>query len=252
VVKLPVKGPSPLRQVPLALAGLAVVLWLLAGRLKRTTAPATTRSSAAPKAPLAGEPRIEIVRSTRDVRAGWSGRVVDAHDGTPVRGARVRIERPGFDRAHVVASAHANDQGRFELRPAADAASTAGDELVVEGVLHTEIRQPVPPCGEIEVSLVLRKRRLIERLVTWAKKRGRPFDSSPEPTPGHVRRAAGADFGTARWADAVERAAYGGGEVDARVEAEVERLAPDPTAAAAPPGLTVRDMPPGSPDGEAH
>jgi len=139
----------------------------------------------------------------------------------------------------VIASAHANDMGRFELR-----AASVGefDELVVEGLLHAELRQPVPPCGELDISLVLRKRKLIDRLVTWAKKRGRPFDAAPEPTPGHVRRAAGADFGTARWADAVEKAAYGGDDVDARVEAEVDRLAPDPKA---PPGMTVKDIPPG-------
>jgi hypothetical protein len=245
IVRVPVKGRSPLRQAPLAIAGLVVVAWLLAGRVKRTTAAPENTAEMPKPAAAPGEARVEIVRSTRDPRAGWSGRVVDAHDGTPVRNARVRIERPGFERAQVVASVHANGMGRFELRMPAGVGVEGFDELVIEGALHAELHQPVPPCGEIEAALVLRKRKLLERLVAWARKQGRPFDSQPEPTPGHVRRAAGADFGTARWADAVERAAYGGADVDARVEAEVGRLAPDPRAAATP-GLTVRDIAPGT------
>jgi hypothetical protein len=60
-----------------------------------------------------------------------------------------------------------------------------------------------------------------------------PFDARPEATPGHVRRAAGAEFAVARWADAVERAAYGGQSVDAAAQAEIDRLAPaDPDAKA--------------------
>jgi len=63
--------------------------------------------------------------------------------------------------------------------------------------------------------------------VKWARRRGPPFDARPEPTPGHVRRAAGAELATARWADAVERAVFGPGEIDARTEHEIDRLAPE-------------------------
>jgi hypothetical protein len=48
-----------------------------------------------------------------------------------------------------------------------------------------------------------------------------------------VRKSAGKDFALARWADAVERAAYGGGSVDADLEADVDRIAP-PAIPAAP------------------
>jgi hypothetical protein len=41
-----------------------------------------------------------------------------------------------------------------------------------------------------------------------------------------VRRAAADDFQTARWADAIEKAVFGGGEVDARTEGEIDRMAP--------------------------
>jgi hypothetical protein len=84
----------------------------------------------------------------------------------------------------------------------------------------------LPEAGELDVALVLRKRALLDRLVAWARRRGLPFDARPEPTPGHVRRAAAGEFTVARWADAVERAAFGGQVVDAHAEKEVERLAP--------------------------
>ena len=239
IVRVRVKGPSPWKQAPLFVAGLAVVVWLVVGRIKPKAK--TAKSTIGPKPAIHGEARVEVLRPTRDSRAGWSGRVIDAHDAVPIRGARVRIERPGFERAAVIGSAFANEQGRFELRAEA---GDGFDELVIDGPLHAELRQPLPPCGELQVALVLRKRRLLERMVAWAKRRGRPYDSSPEATPGHVRRAAGNDFAMAKWADAIEKAAYGGGDVDARLEAEVDRLAPVGVPSPGDPGLTVRDVPP--------
>ena len=47
-------------------------------------------------------------------------------------------------------------------------------------------------------ALVLRKRALLDRLVEWARRRGLPYDARPEPTPGHVRRAAAGEFTVAR------------------------------------------------------
>jgi hypothetical protein len=160
--------------------------------------------------------------------AGWSGRVVDAHEGYGVPGARISIERRGFERVETVAQALTDDSGRFAV-PAVDI--RPGDELAAEGPLHFVLRQAVPPAGELQVVLILRKRALLERLVRWARRRGQPFDVRPEPTPGHVRRAAGSEFAVARWADAVERAAYGGSAVDRDVQAEVDRLAPPDAAA---------------------
>ena len=250
VLRLPVKGPSPWRQAPLVLAGLVVVGWLASGRLKRKAPPPVATPQ---KPPVSrGEAKIDVVRQAKSSKLGWTGRVSDAHDGTPVRQARITIQRPGFERAEVIADAYANDHGRFELR----ADTRPGDELSIEAPFHAGLKQPMPPCGELEISIVLRKRKLLDRLVAWARLRGRPFDARPEPTPGHVRRAAGEDLATARWADAVERAAYGGGQVDARTEAEVDRLAPAAPksveaakeGAAAPPpppmtGATVKDLP---------
>ena len=79
---------------------------------------------------------------------------------------------------------------------------------------------------ELRIALVTRKRKLLERLVAWARRMGSPYDARPEPTPGHVRRAA-KDGQVAGWAAAVEQAAFGGGDVDERVELEVSALAPE-------------------------
>jgi hypothetical protein len=110
-----------------------------------------------------------------------------------------------------------------------------GDELAIEAPLHVSLRKPLPQAGELDAQLVLRKRALLARLVVWARQRGKPFDARPEPTPGHVRHAAGEDFRVARWADAVERAAFAGEEIDALKESEIDKLAPPAAPAVAPP-----------------
>jgi hypothetical protein len=229
-VRVPVAEPSAWRQVPLALAGLAVVAWLVLGRSSRRAKPAPAVARERPQ-PL-GEPGVEIVAASHDPRVGWKGRVLDAHDRTPVSGAQIVLRRPGFDQTHVLASVVADDRGQFEL---AHESVRPDDELVVEGPFHASLRQPAPPNGEIVIALVLRKRKLLERLVAWARLRGNPFDVKPEATPGHVRKAAGDDFRAARWADEVERAAYGGGDVDARMESEIDRLEPPPLRGAREP-----------------
>jgi hypothetical protein len=234
-VRLPVRGPSPWRQIPLVLAGLAVIAWFVLARTARSRELPAAAPPAHPQSK--GEAKVDVVRVARDPRTGWSGRVVDAHEGGPVANARVAIERPAFGQIEVVASVVANEDGTFELHPPR-VESHAGDELVIDAPLHASLRQPVPPSGELDVALVLRKRAVVARLVAWTRQRGRPFDTKPEATPGHVRRHAGKDFNLARWADAVERAAFAGGTVDALTEREIDQLAPQ----AGPPSL-----PPSSP-----
>jgi hypothetical protein len=223
----PIRPPSPWSRIALATAGLLVVAWLWAGRLaevSRTREP--SRLSRAPSPVEDGIVPIEVVRADSSWGRKWTGRVFDAHEDTAVDAARLIIERPGFHNASVVAETASDARGAFVL-VAAD--MLPGDRLVVEGRLHAAVSMPVPPCGELKVTLIARRRALLDRLVTWARGRGRPFDAKPEPTPGHVRRAAGADErGEARikeWAEAVERAAYGGEAVGAETEAEVDRLA---------------------------
>ncbi|MGD0528844.1 MAG: hypothetical protein ABSE49_27145, partial [Polyangiaceae bacterium] len=148
--------------------------------------------------------------------------------------ATVTLERPGFRGVEVLARATADDAGVFVLPPVE---AHPGDLLVAEGRVHSALRRPLPPAGELDVALVLRKRAVLNQLVAWARRRGRPFDGKPEPTPGHVRRAAAAEVGVARWAEAVERAAYGEGLIDEAAQREVDRLAPrDPSEVIPAPG----------------
>jgi hypothetical protein len=151
----------------------------------------------------------------------------------------VWIERGTFEGRTTLASAAANERGEFTLPPVD---GLVGDEQIsVEAPLHARLVQKLPPSGELAIALVLRKRALLSRLVAWAKRAGGAFDGKPEPTPGHVRRAAGDDFQTARWADAVERAVFGGGELDARAEGEIDRMEPPAPNQAKPEDLVLRE-----------
>jgi len=224
-VTLPVRPPSPWKKLPLALAALAAVAWLVLARLPPRVKDASSGKAAqGARPPAAG---VELVEAGPAAR-GWSGRVHDVHDRTAVAGARVAVERRGFERVACVVETVAGDDGGFVLPPVD---VHPGDELVAEGPLHAPLRRPLPHAGVLDVALLLRRRALLDRLVAWARARGKPFDARPEATPGHVRRAAGKELPVVRWAEAVEQAAYGGGRVDAAVQGEIDRMAPGDGAA---------------------
>ncbi len=225
----PVRPPGPWGTVALVVAGVGVLAWLSIARFPLR--PGTGEEESAPRRAGESGPGVELVRP--GVAGRWAGKIIDAHEGIPLVGARVAIERAGFENVQVVRQTSSDASGSFLL---ASTETRPGDELVAEGPLHDKVRQPLPPPGEVEVALVQRRRILIDRLVAWARRRGKPFDARPEPTPAHVRRAAGRlEFdvdqraraeGIEQWATAVERAAYGGAPVDAQEQAKVDDLAP--------------------------
>jgi hypothetical protein len=220
------RPPGAWDKVLLVLAGLGVAGWLGVGRLPRRPGRERARDRARTGESVAS---IEVLTPGVEGAARWTGRVVDGHEGTGVAGARVALERPGFERADVVADAISGADGAFVL---SSGSVQAGDRLVAEGPLHSMVQVPAPAFGDIRVTLISRRRALLDRLVAWARRRGRPFDARPEPTPGHVQRVARSGDAAKAWAEAVERAAYSGAPVDARSEAEVDRLAPgDPSPA---------------------
>lgn len=227
VVRVPVKGPSLLTKLPILVAGLAVLAFFLVGRASgRQAKPAPEPDDGDSPIRVKAEPRLEVVRSAARGELGWKGRVTDAHEGTPIANARVWVERGSFDGRTVLLDTTTDPRGRFVL---SGIERVVGDEeMAIEAPLHARLTQKLPPPGELSIALVLRKRAALARLVAWAKRAGGPFDVKPEATPGHVRKAAGPDFRTARWADAVERAVFSGGEVDARAEQELDRLEPEP------------------------
>ncbi len=220
-IPIEVRSPSPLRQAPLLLGALAIGVWILVGRAARkrkTMAPPTE-----PQSYAEGSPRIEVVAPSARGARRWAGRVVDAHDGTPVEAVRVAIERASFQAKETLASTFTGKDGAFVLE---EIPAVSGAILSAEGPLHSIFERPLPDPCILEIALVSRKRRLLDRLVDWARRRGPPFDTRPEPTPLQVRKAAGADDRTAKWAQAVEQAAFDDVDVDARAEREVDDLEP--------------------------
>lgn len=205
-----------------ALAGLAAAGWVVAARWRHRGASAETPVEAPARA--AARAGVTVVRASAS-DPDLKGRVVDAHEGGPVAGARVRLLRAGFEGTDVVSQVTCDTDGNFRLSLVG---ALPGDELVVESAAYCTLQSLVGLRGEIEIALVLRRRQLVDDLVRWARRRGGRFDARPEPTPGHVRRAAGDEERVETWANALEQAAYGSGVVDEEVEIRVNRLAPLP------------------------
>lgn len=226
-IKIPIRGPSLWSKAPILVAGIAVLAFFLVGRV---SGPKIKPEPAPPKPDLLPEakPKLEVVKAAARGQEGWTGRVVDAHEAIPVHNARVWVERGTFEGRVLLASAQTDREGRFELP---GIGPMQGDETIhTEARLHARLTQALPPAGEINIALLQRRRALLASLVAWAKRKGPPFDVRPEPTPGHVRRAASLDRRdpeTAQWAAAMEDAVFGPGEVDARKENEVAKLNPN-------------------------
>jgi hypothetical protein len=228
-VVLPGQDPSTSArgEILVALAGFLVAGWVVAARLPRKDLALPAFAATGPQVPPGAG--LRVLREDATSRA-ILGRVVDAHGGDPVALANVRLERPGFDGTEVIAQATSDPDGRFALP---GLGGRPGDEVVVDSRQYCTLRSPIAVHGEIEIALVRRRRKLLDDLVAWARRRGGRFDARPEPTPAHVRRAADREPQVADWADALERAVYGSAVVDEQLESEVTRLAP-PTTGASP------------------
>lgn len=224
---VPVRGPSPWTRFLTVLAGAAALAWFVGARPPgrwRLAPRARAWSTARPGAWSIAAGRAGVRVETERTNEGWRGRVVDAHDGAPVGGARIRIERPTFGGCDLVAHTDCDAGGRFVLSATA---ALPGDRFVAEGNLHTPLRQAVPPAGEVTIALVLRRRAILDRLISWARRHPGPIGGRPEPTPSEIGHFARSQPTIARWASEVERAAFGAAPVDAHRQAEVDRHAAD-------------------------
>lgn len=216
-----IAGPGVLRQILLAAAVIGAAVWVASG-WRRAPRPRLLPGVEATPAPP-GRAGVQVVSSPPDL-AGWRGTVVDAHDGSPIAGAKLAIVAPAFAGDGTVARAASDDHGAFTL----EGAHRNDARLVVTSPDHTTHEQALPPPSVLRVALVTRRRAVLERLVRWARQRGAPFDGTPEPTPGHVRRAA-ARASAAEvevWAGRVEQAAYGPDGVDEELEREIRSAEP--------------------------
>jgi hypothetical protein len=225
-VTVPIRPVNPWGGAPWLVGAAGIAYWVI--RAWRRPARAA-RARPVADSPASG--RAEALLLERDAAgSGWRGHVIDAHDGTPVEGARVTLVVPVFDGEGVAATFTTAADGAFAIAHVA-AAKQEGARLVAAARHHTTLAQPVPPDGMLAVCLVSRRRALLDRLVGWARRAGRPWvrRRGGEPTPLDVADAA-RHFNQAdvtAWASAVEEAAYGAVPPDERKEDEI--VAREPT-----------------------
>ena len=201
LVTVPIAPPSPWRRVVWIAAVAVLGSWLLLGwqrprRIERAAATLARRQSA--RAP------VDVVE-VGDARSGWRGRVLDAHDGTPIADAVVLVRLPAFDASGVLRTARSDAQGAFVL----DGAESAGPgaALEVRAPFHTALAAPMPPPGTLVLSLTSRRRTLLARFVDWVVRDG-GWERRGEATPGELARRS--DRGeVVTWASAVDEAAFG-------------------------------------------
>jgi len=208
---------SPLRRLPWALVLVALAAWLGFSwwRPRRAVRVAPRRETPAHRAPV---PAV-VWQPAEDKASGWSGRVIDAHDESPLAGARI-----DFTFAGGTSSATTGPGGQFHLdSPAGEREGT----LSVSAPWHARLERALPPPGKLGIALVTRRRALLARLVELAAGL-RPRREGGEPTPDEVARQAAGDVRgeVAVWARAVEGAVYGPEPVDAEREAAVSALEP--------------------------
>jgi hypothetical protein len=127
----------------------------------------------------------------------------------------------------MAAQAFTNEEGEFRLPDVSTPAE--GTRVEVRSEWYTTLVRPLPPPGELLIQLLLRRRALLDRLINWAERVGRPWwTGRQEPTPAELaaigRRSEAENV--AHWAEAVEHAAYGPGPVDEAEEQRVQRLEP--------------------------
>jgi hypothetical protein len=213
-------GPSYARYVfwiaAAALAALAVVLsWRRPPRARplSNTLPPKVRA------------RVEVLE-TFAAGGGYAGHVRDAHEGTAISPAVVSFLGPGPERPVLLQLRTASD-GSFRVETAV---FPSGTLVEVTAALHATLTAPLPAPGVIELSLISRRRALMERLVRWAERRGKPWTRAlGEPTPADIASVAltEAEPDVERWARGLERLAFGVNPPDATSE-QANGVADDP------------------------
>jgi hypothetical protein len=190
-----------------ALAALAVVLsW------RRPARPRPVASTEPPRVRAS----VEVLEAF-GAGGGYEGYVRDAHDGTGISPAVVSFIGPGLNRPVLLQVRTATD-GAFRVQTAV---FPGGTLVEVTSPFHATLTAPLPGPGVLQLSLISRRRALMERLVRWAERRGKPWiRASVEPTPAEVAAVASieAEPEVERWARGLERLAFGPSPPDAASE----------------------------------
>jgi hypothetical protein len=203
-IQVPALSARPLRTLPWLATVLAIAYWVIRAWQRPVRRARTPTRGPAPR----GFADVELLEEGAPA-SGWVGRVVDAHDGSPVADARVEIVLPRFDGEGIGAAATTDRTGAFALHPRDTDLRAA--QVRVTSAHHGTLARRLPRPGRLVISVTSRRRLLLERLVTWANRLGRPWAAGADPTPAEISATASrigrADV--ARWAHGVEEAAYG-------------------------------------------
>jgi hypothetical protein len=163
-------------------------------------------------------PRASVeVLETFGVGGGYRGFVRDAHEGFAISPALLTVLGPGPHRP-VLAQARTSTDGAFHIETSSFPPDT---KVEVTAPFHATLLAALPVPGVIELSLVSRRRALLERLVRWAERRGKPWTRVfGEPTPTHIAdiAASEAEPDVERWARGLEHLAFGPSPPDAASE----------------------------------
>jgi hypothetical protein len=226
--------PGPALEVRVRPAGPAYgryALWIVAAVLATLAVVLSwRRPSRARPAPASAPPRprasVEVIEAF-PAGGGYRGVVRDAHEGFGISPAVINFIGPGPNRP-VLLQVRTNSQGGFQVE---SATLPPGTRVEVTAPYHATLIAPLPVPGVIELSLISRRRALIERLVRWAERRGRPWtEPVGEPTPHHIASIASseAEPQVERWARGVEQLAFGPTPPDAASE-QAAGVIEDPT-----------------------
>jgi hypothetical protein len=196
-------------------------LWIIAGALAAAAVVRSWRRPARPR-PVAEPPPARSRASVEVLEAlganeGYRGFVRDAHEAVPITPAVVSFVAPGAS-GRVLAQCRTGADGAFST----DISSFPSGTLIeVSAPFHATLTAPLPAPGVLELSLVSRRRALLDRLVRWAERHGKPWSpQGGEPTPATLAATASVENEpqVESWARAVEQLAFGASPPDAAHE----------------------------------
>jgi hypothetical protein len=226
VVEIPMKPASPLSALPWILTVVALAFSIFRTWRRPPRRRSVRREEPAPPA----REGVTLVQGG-DPSSGWSGQVIDAHDGTPLAGASLRVVIPVFDGEGIAVSTTASDDGDFTIPP--NHALPPASQLLVRSPHHATLSRRMPPPGRLIVAMTSRRRALLDRFVAWAKRSGPTVSSTLDPTPGDVLLAARrrGEPEVQHWVQGIEEAAFGPVDPDEALEQALGAREPRPPKA---------------------